>query len=76
MPQCVVDHVIQTVYYGNRNGTELGKKIRQIEANRIIKMRLWETLKPYISAPTSRRMMPLVPKETTSQKLSFEPPLT
>ena len=34
------------------------------------------TLKPYISAPASRRMMPLVPNESTTQDLSFEPPLT
>ena len=34
------------------------------------------TLKPYISAPASRRMMPLVPNESTTQELSFELPLT
>ena len=52
------------------------KKIRQIEANRLINTRFLQTLKPYISAPASRRMMPLVPNESTTQDLSFEPPLT
>ena len=52
---------------------------RELEAKRqnpIQTSLFLQILKPYISAPASRRMMPLVPNESTTQDLSFEPPLT
>ena len=75
--QCVVDHshVFISFSNGKSNEKEIVEKNPPNRSKSFNKNRDFDQLCNLISTPTSRRMMPLVPDESTTQGLSFEPPL-